>query len=145
MSGHLASIVYSPDPGSYNRHPLSEAMLRAGYGIEGDRKGGNPRRNLNIMDQEMANALAVEGYPGGAGVLGENLILAGVDLSGQPEGARLRIGAEAVIEVVSLRKPCYKLTALDARMPAAAVGRVGVMARVVEGGLIRVGDAVTAI
>ncbi len=145
MSGHLASIVYSPDPGSYNRHPLSEAMLLTGYGIEGDRKGGNPRRNLNIIDQEMANALAAEGYPSGAGVLGENLILTGVDLGAQPEGARLRIGPEAVIEVVSLRKPCYKLTALDARMPDSVIGRVGVMARVVESGLIRVGDAVTAL
>lgn len=145
MSGHLASIVYSPDPGSYNRHPLHEAMLLAGYGIEGDRKGGNPRRNLNIMDQEMVATLAAEGFPSGAGVLGENLIIAGVDLSAQPEGARLRIGSEAVIEVVSLRKPCYKLTALDARMPDAVVGRVGVMARVVAGGPIRVGDAVAVL
>ncbi len=61
MSGHLASTVYSPHPGSFNRHPLPEAMLLSGYGIDGDCKGGHPNRNLNIMDQEMLDALAAEG------------------------------------------------------------------------------------
>ncbi|MEI2689399.1 MAG: MOSC domain-containing protein [Anaerolineae bacterium] len=145
MSGLLASIVFSPQPGSYNRHPVSQAMLVAGYGIEGDRKGGNPRRNLNILDQEMLAALAAEGYPAGFGVLGENLIVSGVAISSLAEGSRLRIGSQAEIEVVSLRKPCYKLTALDPRMPDAAVARVGVMARVVESGVICVGDAVVVV
>lgn len=145
MSGHLASIVYSPHPGSFNRHPVSEAMLVAGYGIEGDRKGGHPNRNLNIMDQEMLATLAAEGYPTGPGVLGENLIVAGVNLGAAPEGARFCIGLEAVIEVVRLREPCYKLTALDPRMPGSVVERVGVMARVVESGVIRVGDAVAVL
>jgi MOSC domain-containing protein YiiM len=145
MSGHLASIVFSPQPGSFNRHPLPEAMLLSGYGIDGDRKGGHPNRNLNVMDQEMLNTLAAEGYLTGPGVLGENLILAGVDISSQPEGSRLRIGLEAVIEIVRLREPCYKLTALDPRMPDSVVERVGVMARVVESGVIRVGDAVAVI
>jgi MOSC domain-containing protein YiiM len=145
MSGHLTSIAFSPQPGSFNRHPLPEAMLLAGYGIDGDRKGGHPKRNLNVMDQEMLQRLAAEGYPTGPGVLGENLIMAGVNLGAEPEGARFRIGLEAVIEVVRLREPCYKLTALDPRMPDSVVDRVGVMARVVESGVIRVGDAVAAI
>jgi MOSC domain-containing protein YiiM len=145
MSGYLASIVFSPQPGSFNRHLLPEAMLVAGYGIDGDRKGGHPNRNLNVMDQEMLNSLAAEGYPTGPGVLGENLIVSGVNLGAEPDGARFRIGLEAVIEVVRLREPCYKLTALDPRMPDSVIERVGVMARVVESGVIRVGDAVSVI
>lgn len=145
MSGQLASIVYSPQPGSFNRHPLPEAMLLAGYGIDGDRKGGHPNRNLNVMDQEMLATLAAEGYPTDPGVLGENLIVSGVQISSLAEGTRVRVGLEAVIEVVRLREPCYKLTALDARMPESVVERVGVMARVVESGVIRVGDAVAVL
>ncbi len=143
--GNLVSIVYSPQPGSYNRKALAEAILVAGYGIEGDRKGGHPNRNLNMMDQEMLRMLAAEGYPTGPGVLGENLIVSGVNLTALPAGTRLRIGLEAEVEVVRLREPCYKLTALDPRMPDAVIGRVGVMARVVESGVIRVGDAVATI
>jgi MOSC domain-containing protein YiiM len=142
MAGTLTSIVYSPQAGSYNRTPLPYAVLIPGYGIEGDRKGGHLRRNLNIMDQETLDRLAAEGYPSGPGVLGENLIVRGIQLDRCPEGTQVRIGLEAVIEVVRPREPCYKLTALDPRMPDAVIGRVGVMARVVSGGTVRLGDAV---
>jgi MOSC domain-containing protein YiiM len=142
MPGLLTSIVYSPLPGSYNRKPLPSAVLIPGYGIEGDRKGGHPRRNLNVMDQETLSQLAAEGYPSSPGVLGENLVVQGIRLDQYPDGTQLRIGLEAVIEVVRPREPCYKLTALDPRMPDAVEGRVGVMARVVAGGTVRVGDAV---
>lgn len=143
MSPTLTSIVFTPHPGSFNRKPLAEAILVANYGIEGDRKGGHPKRNLNIMDTEMLAVLAGEGYPVGPGALGENLILQGVDVGALPAGSRLRIGDSALVEVGRLREPCYKLTALDARMPDAVIGRVGVMARVLHGGAIRVGDVVS--
>ena len=145
MTATVTSIVYSPQPGSYNRKPASEAVLLAGYGIDGDRKAGNPRRNLNIMDQETIDILDAEGIPTGPGVLGENMILAGVRLDAQAPGTRVRIGEQALVEMVALREPCYKLTALDARMPDFVVGRVGVMARVLEGGIVRVGDAVVVV
>ena len=75
MTGKLISIVYSPLAGSFNRKALPQAVLVAGYGIERDRKGGHPRRNLNVMDQEVLSRLAGEGYPADPGVLGENLIV----------------------------------------------------------------------
>ena len=142
MTGKLISIVYSPVAGSFNRKALAQAVLVADYGIERDRKGGHPRRNLNVMDQEVLGRLAGEGYPADPGVLGENLIVHGVQLTEQPSGTLVRIGLDAVIELVALREPCYKLTPLDPRMPVSVIGRVGMMVRVVEGGVVRVGDSV---
>lgn len=142
MTGKLVSIVYSPQAGSFNRKTLAQAVLVADYGIERDRKGGHPRRNLNVMDHEVLGRLAGEGYPADPGVLGENLIVQGVQLTEQPSGTLVRIGLDAVIELVALREPCYKLTPLDPRMPDSVIGRVGMMARVVEGGVVRVGDSV---
>ncbi len=145
MTGKLISIVYSPLAGSFNRKALPQAVLVAGYGIERDRKGGHPRRNLNVMDQEVLGQLAGEGYPADPGVLGENLIVQGVQLTEQPSGTLVRIGLDAVIELVALREPCYKLTPLDPRMPDSVIGRVGMMARVVEGGVVRVGNSVAVV
>ena len=145
MTGKLISIVYSPVAGSFNRKALSQAVLVAGYGIERDRKGGHPNRNLNVMDQEVLRQLAAEGYPADPGVLGENLIVQGVQLTDQPSGTLVRIGLDAVIELIALREPCYKLTPLDPRMPDSVIGRVGMMARVVEGGVVRVGDSVAVV
>ncbi len=150
MIGTLKSIAYKPKDAptvarGYQRLLLDEARLVEGYGIEGDRKGGHPRRNLNVMDEATLAELAAEGYPIGAGVLGENLILSGVDLRRLPQGAHLQIGGEAVIALLALREPCEQLTELDSRMPHSVEGRVGFMCRVVRGGLIRVGDAVVLV
>jgi MOSC domain-containing protein YiiM len=148
----LKSIVYKPktaptghQTGAYLRVPLSEAKLVEGYGIEGDRKGGNPKRNLNIMDSMTLAELGREGYPTTPGALGENLIVDGIDLRNLPEGSSLQIGAEAVITLLKFREPCEQLTEIDERMPASVMNRVGYMARVTKGGLIRVGDPVVVI
>lgn len=150
ITGTLKSIAYKPKdaphaPRGYQRVALQEARLIEGYGIEGDRKGGNPKRNLNVMDDITLAELAAEGYPTGVGVLGENLVISGIDLRTLPEGAHLQIGAEAVIALRALREPCEQLTELDSRMPNSVVGRVGFMCRVVKGGLIRIGDPVVVI
>ncbi len=145
----IKSIVYKrrgepedPDAINYQRHPLASANLIAGYGIEGDRKGGNPKRNLNVMDDITLIELEAEGYPTGPGELGENIILAGVDLRTLAEGSRLRLGNDAIIVLGRLREPCDRLTRIDARMPASVVERVGRMCRVEQSGMIRVGDPV---
>ena len=66
----VKSIVYKPKSTSaghdaehgdgYLRQPLQEANLLEGYGIEGDRKGGNPNRNLNVMDEITQDELAAK-------------------------------------------------------------------------------------
>ncbi|MBX3086681.1 MAG: MOSC domain-containing protein [Anaerolineae bacterium] len=145
----IKSIVYKPefahqepDSKGYLRLPLTEAVLNAGYGIAGDRKGGNPKRNLNVMDAVTLAELAAEGYPAGEGTLGENIILDGLDLRTLPVGTLLRLGDDAVIRLGELRVPCHQLTQLDARMPDGVYERVGVMCRVVTTGKIKVGDPV---
>ena len=57
----------------------------------------------------------------------------------------MRIGLDEVIGIIALREPCSKLTPLDPRMPDSVIGRVGMMARVVEGGVVRVGDSVAVV
>ncbi|MCC7448219.1 MAG: MOSC domain-containing protein [Anaerolineae bacterium] len=145
----IKSIVYQPndepldyDAIGFQRRTLVDANLIEGYGIEGDRKGGHPKRNLNVMDDVTQSELAEEGYPTGVGVLGENIILRGVNLRKLPEGTQLRLGKDAIITLGKLREPCERLTPLDERMPESVIGRVGVMCRIVKSGHIRVGDPV---
>ena len=144
----VKSIVYKPKGESvpeigYLRHPITEAMLIEGYGIDGDRKGGHPKRNLNVMDDFTLAELADEGYPTGTGTLGENITLSGINLRTLSQGTQLRLGDEAIIALGRLREPCEQLTPLDERMPASVEERVGWMCRVVKSGRIKVGDPVT--
>jgi len=142
----IKSIAYKPEDATehavgYLRVLLERATLIAGYGIEGDSKGGNPNRHLNVMDDVTLAELAAEGYPASRS-LGQNITLSGIDLRTLPMGTQLRLGPESVIELLKLRTGCEQLTALDGRMPDAVQGRIGVMCQVVQGGPIAVGDAV---
>jgi MOSC domain-containing protein YiiM len=143
----LKSIAYrpknQPEPTiGYLRVSLAEANLVANYGIENDAKGGNPNRNLNVMDEITLAELTAEGYPSGIGTMGENLIISGLDLRTVQAGKHMQIGAEAVIELTKPRTGCHQLHAMDGRMPDSVEGRIGYICRVLKAGVIRVGDSV---
>lgn len=140
--GRLVSIAYSSQHGL--PRPLhNRATIIAGHGIDGDlRAGRSTARHLNIMDAETLAELRSAGFPVGPGVMGENLIVEGLRLDQQPAGTRIRIGGSVIAETTKLREPCTNLTPIDARMPEAVVNRVGMLATVLEGGEIRVGDSI---
>jgi len=143
----LVSIVYKPKDagppaGGYTRVPVQQAQLVAGHGVEGDAKGGGGGRQLNIMSAESLQRLAREGFHTAPGELGEQLIVAGLPVDSLPAGARVQIGESACVEVVEPRTGCARFEEYQGKQRQAAAGQVGVMARVLTGGLIRVGDSV---
>lgn len=144
----LTSIVYKPmgaEPSGngFTRIPLQEATLKVGEGIEGDAKGRSQERQLNIMSAATVQALAGDGFQTVPGQLGEQLIVAGMEIDTLPKGARLQIGETACVEVSMPRTGCNKFAEHQGRSQDGAAGRLGVMAKVVIGGTIRVGDPVT--
>jgi MOSC domain-containing protein YiiM len=145
--GQLLSIVYKPrdavsDVAGYARPPLPEARLIVGHGIDGDAKGGSPNRHLNIMAAETVHALQGEGFRASPGQLGEQLILSGIDVDALPVGTRLQIGASACVELTEPRTGCGKFERHQGKRKEEASGRLGMMARVIAEGIIRVGDPV---
>ncbi|MGE0496098.1 MAG: MOSC domain-containing protein [Vulcanimicrobiota bacterium] len=168
---------YQPDGGqvvavsSNPEHALSkirrnEIRLLAGLGVEGDAHAGAtvqhrsrvPRdpsqpnlRQVHLLQAELLDELARDGRPVQAGEMGENVTTRGVDLLGLPSTTRLRLGADAVVEVTGLRNPCAQLDGLYPGLMQAVLGRdpegglvrrAGVMAIVIESGTVRPGDSV---
>jgi len=85
------------------------------------------------------------------GEMGENITTSGIDLLGLPNRTRLRLGDAAIIEVTGLRNPCRQLDQLRPGLMAATLERdvdgnlirkAGVMAVVIEGGVVRAGDRI---
>lgn len=150
QSATIYSLVYQPMPSQheppyhYNRVPTQEIKLVAGYGIEGDQKAGhNPKRHLNIMTHEHQVQLASEGYRAGAGELGEQITIAGFIIEDLEPGTLVQLGERAVIRVNEKRTGCEWLEQVQGRETReTAKGRLGVMASVIEGGNVCVGDAV---
>jgi MOSC domain-containing protein YiiM len=143
----IASIVFKPSgvdesPDDYLRVDLDEANLVEGYGIEGDMKGGHPKRQLNIMSYETLTILRGQGFYTEPGQMGEQIVIHQLDVDSLQPGARVQLGSQAVIEVVSHRQGCDKFTRLQKQPLEKVKDRMGVMAKVVTGGQIRVGDPV---
>jgi MOSC domain-containing protein YiiM len=147
--GNIVSIVHTPatverKPSDfYARVPLQKAMLLEGAGIEGDLKGRNQMRNLNIMTAEVLEQLATEGFQTGPGEMGEQIVVSGIDLGLIKAGDRLRFGEIAIVEMVLPRTGCDRFEHIQGHPKGSVRGRLGILAKVLVGGEIRLGDPVS--
>jgi len=148
----VISIVYQPKEHLYSeriagfiRVPVETAHLIANYGIENDQKGGrHPNRQLNILSWEWLQARDREGYKTRPGEFGEQLVVKGMDFNDLNKGDLLAFGDQAIIEITGPRTGCERLEAAQGRViPQEIKAEIGLMAKVVQGGTIRLGDSVT--
>jgi MOSC domain-containing protein YiiM len=150
---HVVSICYTPagverkPADHFARVVVAEAVLVEDFGIDGDAKGGSDKhgtnkRQLNVMFAETMAGLRAEGFKTDPGELGEQIVVAGVDEATLTPGTRLALGESAVIEVTMPRTGCDRFEHIQGKPRATAKGRLGVMARVVAGGVVRAGDPV---
>ena len=161
----VASVSRSSDH-TFTKPTGATISLVAGLGVEGDahmgetvkhrshiRKFGHiPNlRQVLLIHEELFEELRAGGFTVGPGSIGENVTTRGIDLLGLPTGTRLRLGAQAVIEITGLRNPCRQVEAFAPGLLQAVLGRdadgnlirkAGVMAIVITGGEVRAGDAI---
>ena len=160
-------IAVAGDRGHNFSKPQRESIrLLAGLGVEGDahlgetvqhlsrvrRDPGSPNlRQVHLIHAELHDELRARGFRVEAGQMGENVTTRGIDLLGLPANARLRLGADAVVEVKGLRNPCSQLDDLQPGLMAATldkdgagnlIRKAGVMGIVIAGGEVKPGDAI---
>jgi MOSC domain-containing protein YiiM len=108
-------------------------------------------RQVHLLHEELFAQLAGLGQRVLPGELGENITTRGIDLLALGTGTRLRLGAQAMVEITGLRNPCAQIESFQPGLLAAVLGRAadgsvvrktGVMAIVVESGVVRADDAI---
>lgn len=168
MSDRMGVVTAVSRSDTHTMKKANEAGIRlvAGLGVEGDAHQGatvkhrsraarDPNqpnlRQVHLIHSELHDELRARGFDLAAGQMGENVTTRGLDLLALPVGARLRLGAEAVVELTGLRNPCAQLDGIELGLMAAVLGRdadgnlvrkAGVMAIVVTGGEVRPGDLI---
>jgi MOSC domain-containing protein YiiM len=162
-SGKLAavSVVHTIRSGpirdtAIDKRPVTGQVAVTELGLEGDRQcdtrhHGGPDKALYAYAAEDAAWWADEldrEIP--AGLFGDNLQTAGIDVTGALIGERWRIGDPGhgiLVEVRMPRTPCENLSARmgdpDFHKRFQATGRVGAYLKVVETGSIEAGDPIT--
>ncbi len=165
MSGRTVSVNMSTSH-HFSKQPAASILLMEGIGVRGDAHAGvtvqhlsrvradpsQPNlRQVHLIQAELFDDLAQEGFQVGPGELGENITTRDIDLLTLPVGALLRIGPQAVVEVTGLRNPClqidrFRTGLLKAVLPRNDAGdvmrRAGIMGVVVRGGEVTPDDDV---
>lgn len=120
---------------------LSQARLVAGQGVEGDRHfGKHPDRAVLVAGVVSYARARQAGIQLPYGALGENLLV-DFDPHLLGEGCHLRIGT-VVLELTTVCTVCDSLSVFDRRLPKLLYNQRGLYARVLQGGVVQVGDAV---
>jgi MOSC domain-containing protein YiiM len=165
MSAVVTAVSCSPTH-SFSKPNQNCIRLLAGLGVEGDAHLGTKvkhrsrvkkdpsqpnLRQVHLIHAELHDELKASGFDVSAGDLGENVTTRGIDLLSLPAGARLLIGAAAVIEVTGLRNPCVQIDRFRKGLMKAVLGKddhgnlvrkSGIMGVVLEGGEVKPGDAI---
>lgn len=122
-------------------------------GVEGDGQRnrevhGGPDRAVCVYSLEMIEALRAEGHSIAPGAAGENFTIAGLEWKQVVPGARLRIGSDVLLEVVSYTAPCrhnacwFKDGEYSRISQKKHPGWSRVYARVLVEGIVKQGDKV---
>ncbi|HEX3862299.1 MAG TPA: MOSC domain-containing protein [Stellaceae bacterium] len=165
MTAIVKAVSCSPSH-SFTKPTTGCIRLVAGLGVEGDTHAGKTvqhrsrialyghlpnLRQVHLVHAELFDELRAKGFTVLPGDIGENVTTEGIDLLDLPTGARLYLGAEAVVEVTGLRNPCRQLNnfqpglmsaTLDRDADGKLVRKAGIMGVVLAGGEIRAGDAI---
>jgi MOSC domain-containing protein YiiM len=120
--------------------PVDEAVALEQRGLEGDRhakRTAGGKRQVLLMDAASHEFLNLP-----PGTLKENIVVEGVPIEQLPPGQRLALGPEVVVEITMICVPCQKLNAIRPGLLKESWGNRGMLARVLTGGRLRVGDQV---
>ncbi|MBW6525289.1 MOSC domain-containing protein [Sphingomonas sp. RHCKR7] len=127
---------------------VTHAEVSPAGGIHGDFRGamrGQPyKRQVTLIERgDWEAAMRQVGHSIDWSERRANLLVDGVDLPQRP-GARVRIGADVVLEITRECDPCERMEALAPGLREALTPdwRGGACAMVIQGGTIAVGDPI---
>lgn len=158
--------VHRSSSHSFSKFAEEAIALVPGLGVAGDAHAGRTvqhrsrvardptqpnLRQVHLLQSELFAELIARDFAVWPGDMGENITTIDLDLLALPTGTRLRLGANAVVELTGLRNPCSQLDRFQRGLMNAVLARdeqgdlvrkAGVMAVVVSAGEVRAGDPI---
>jgi MOSC domain-containing protein YiiM len=135
----VAALFVSPGRGSARSEPRERVLAIERHGFEGCAHANPPRREVLFASEEHLDALGLE-----PGAIRENVTVAGADVHSWPVGQRVKVG-DALFEITMVCDPCRRMDELRTGLRALLEDRRGMLAHVVEGGEVAVGDEIVLV
>ncbi len=144
MNGTVRSICLSDRKG-VPKKPVDAAELIADHGLAGDAHAGAWHRQVSLLDYADFVAMQQRLPDLQFGAFAENLVIEGIDCRSLGLGSRLRFDSGAAVRISQIGKDCHTPCAIFHATGDCIMPRVGLFARAVSGGTIRVGDRVEVV
>jgi MOSC domain-containing protein YiiM len=140
----IVSIATSRKKGT-TKKCIDQAELIENHGIKDDAHAGDWHRQLSFLSAESIEKVSTEEFKLNFGDFAENLATTGIDWKSQKIGQRVSLGADALVEITQIGKECHKKCAIYYRTGDCIMPKEGVFAKILTGGIIRVGDNIALV
>lgn len=139
--GKIIAVCTSQKKGMKKKN-VGEAILKVGFGLEGDAHGGDWHRMVSLLGVESIKKMTDKGVDVGPGNFAENLTTEGLELFTLPLGTKLKIGETSIGEVTQIGKECHTKCAIFKQLGECVMPKEGIFIRLLEGGVVRSGDSI---
>lgn len=140
----IVAISISEKKGQ-RKHNIPEAELITDFGMKGDAHAGKWHRQISLLGIASIELMKAKGAPVAPGDFAENITVEGLVLYELPIGTKLIVGDGIELEVTQIGKECHSGCEIQKLVGSCIMPTQGIFARVIKGGMIRVGDAVQVI
>ena len=141
--GKIIALCTSKNKGE-QKHVVDSASLKKDFGIVGDAHAGNWHRQISFLAKESIDEFNKKGADVLPGAFGENIIVEGIDLKNIKVGDLLKSN-DVIFEITQLGKECHDHCAIFYKMGECIMPRLGVFARVLSDGELKIGDKIEQI
>jgi TatD DNase family protein len=136
--GKVIAICTSEKKGTEKKN-VGNAEFKVDWGIAGDAHAGNWHRQVSLLSFDKIEAFRARGVDVELGAFGEIIVASGIDFAALPVGVKFRSGS-VLLEMTQIGKECHSHCKIFERVGDCIMPREGVFAKVLEGGVISVGD-----
>ena len=138
MTGDILAVCTSSRKGTQKTN-VKQAVFVENHGLEGDAHAGSWHRQVSLLSADKIEEFRSRGAVVEYGAFGENLVVEEIDFRALEVGTLLRCG-DVLLEMTQIGKECHTHCAIHKQVGDCIMPREGVFARVLKGGVIRVGD-----
>jgi MOSC domain-containing protein YiiM len=132
----VVGLFVSPGRGSGVSEARERVFAVESGGFEGCAHANPPRREVLLVSKQHLDALALS-----PGAIRENVTVEGADVHDWTVGQQVRVG-EALLEITMVCDPCHRMDELRDGLRAQLHDKRGMLAHVVEGGEVVLGDPI---
>ena len=123
--------------------PVTRKIILSRYSKKYSNKNKNNRQETIVSNEILKLINETIGEKLFPGSLGENILVEGLGyLEDIENGSKIKFGNNVILEITDQNQPCSTLNSIDKRILKLIIGKRGLLAKVINTGMIKKGDKV---